>query len=100
MSAQEFRQAIARWVGERLAPQAEALDRSGEFPREPFKEAGKLGFIGVMYPEKYGGYGLMSEFAVQRCLRDSYFPMIGGGTSDIMRLVVARQLGLRHEDRW
>ena len=27
-------------------------------------------------------------------LRNSYFPTIGGGTSDIMRLVVARQLGL------
>jgi butyryl-CoA dehydrogenase len=36
----------------------------------------------------------MNEFPVQRHLRDSCFPMIGGGTSDIMRLIVARQLGL------
>lgn len=42
----------------------------------------------------YGGYGLMNEYPAQRYLRDSYFPRIGGGTSDIMRLVVARQLGL------
>lgn len=42
----------------------------------------------------FGGYGLMNEFPVQRFLRDSYFPMIGGGTSDIMRLVAARRLGL------
>ncbi len=42
----------------------------------------------------FGGYGLMSEFPAQRFLRDSYFPMIGGGTSDIMRLIVARQMGL------
>ena len=41
-----------------------------------------------------GGYGLMNEFPIQRHLRDSYFPMIGGGTSDIMRLLVARQIGL------
>lgn len=41
----------------------------------------------------FGGYGLMNEYPVQRYLRDSYFPMVGGGTSDIMRLVVARQLG-------
>ena len=41
----------------------------------------------------FGGYGLMNEFPVQRFLRDSYFPMIGGGTSDIMRLLIARQLG-------
>ena len=42
----------------------------------------------------FGGYGLMNEYPVQRFLRDSYFPIIGGGTSDIMRLIVARQLGL------
>ena len=41
----------------------------------------------------YGGYGLMNEYPVQRFLRDSYFPMIGGGTGDIMRLIVSRQLG-------
>jgi alkylation response protein AidB-like acyl-CoA dehydrogenase len=41
----------------------------------------------------FGGYGLMNEFPVQRYLRDSYFPMIGGGTSDIMRLIISRQLG-------
>lgn len=42
----------------------------------------------------FGGYGLMMEFPVQRYLRDSYFPMIGGGTSDIMRLIIGRQLAL------
>lgn len=42
----------------------------------------------------FGGYGLMNEYPVQRFLRDSFFPMVGGGTSDIMRLLVARQLGL------
>ena len=42
----------------------------------------------------FGGYGLMMEFPVQRYLRDSFFPMMGGGTSDIMRLIVGRQLGL------
>ena len=40
----------------------------------------------------FGGYGLMSEYPVQRYLRDSYFPMIGGGTSDIMRLIVDGKL--------
>lgn len=41
----------------------------------------------------FGGYGLMNEYPAQRFLRDSHFPMIGGGTGDIMRLIVARQLG-------
>jgi len=34
----------------------------------------------------------MNEFPAQRFLRDSYFPMIGGGTSGIMRLIMAPQL--------
>jgi alkylation response protein AidB-like acyl-CoA dehydrogenase len=54
----EFQSQIARWVDERLVPQAEALDRSGEFPRELFRELGRLGYYGVLYPEAYGGAGL------------------------------------------
>jgi alkylation response protein AidB-like acyl-CoA dehydrogenase len=42
----------------------------------------------------FGGYGLMTEFPVERYLRDSYFPLVGGGTPDIMRVVVARELGI------
>jgi alkylation response protein AidB-like acyl-CoA dehydrogenase len=55
---QEFQRHIARWVDERLAPQADALDRAGEFPRELFRELGALGYYGVLYPEAYGGSGL------------------------------------------
>lgn len=29
----------------------------------------------------FGGYGLMNEYPVQRFLRDSYFPIVGGGAS-------------------
>jgi len=42
----------------------------------------------------FGGYGLMTEYPVERYLRDSYFPLIGGGTPDIMRVVVAREIGI------
>jgi alkylation response protein AidB-like acyl-CoA dehydrogenase len=58
----EFRAHVARWVDERLAPEAEALDRSGEFPRALFREAAALGYLGVMYPEKYGGSGLADPY--------------------------------------
>ena len=54
----EFQRHIARWVDERLVPQADALDRAGEFPRELFRELGALGYYGVLYPEAYGGSGL------------------------------------------
>ena len=59
---EQFQHNLARWVDERLAPQAEALDQSKEFPRELFKELGELGYYGIMYPEQYGGLGLEKPY--------------------------------------
>lgn len=56
--AEEFRSHIARWVDDRLVPQAEALDKAGEFPRELTAELAELGYLGTMYPEDAGGCGL------------------------------------------
>src|SRR3990172_866285 len=59
---QEFRSHIARWVDERLAPQADALDREGEFPHELFRELASLGYLGALYPESIGGSGLANPY--------------------------------------
>ncbi len=50
--------------------------------------------IAAMAVSTLGGYGLMEEYPVARLLRDSYFPLVGGGTVDIMKVVVAREMGL------
>ena len=42
----------------------------------------------------HGGYGYMKEYPVERFLRDAKLMEIGEGTSEIQRLVIARQLGL------
>lgn len=36
-------------------PQAEAIDERGEFPRDLFKRLGAQGWLGLRYPEAYGG---------------------------------------------
>lgn len=41
----------------------------------------------------HGGYGYMREYEVERFLRDAKLLVIGEGTSEIQRLVIARHLG-------
>ena len=41
-----------------IAPLAEELDRSGEFPNETTRKLAGLGFLGLNVPKEYGGVGL------------------------------------------
>jgi short/branched chain acyl-CoA dehydrogenase len=42
----------------------------------------------------FGGYGFMNEFPVGRFYRDAKVLEIGEGTSEVQRMIIARQLGL------
>ena len=42
----------------------------------------------------FGGYGFMNEFPVGRFYRDAKVLEIGEGTSEVQRMVIARELGL------
>jgi citronellyl-CoA dehydrogenase len=53
-----FRKSVRAWVQKELAPHALEWDRAGIFPREVFKQAGELGFLGINHDPKYGGSGL------------------------------------------
>jgi len=50
-SARDFAQ-------QHIRPNVMKWDESQEFPVQVFKEMGKLGFMGVLVPEEYGGSGL------------------------------------------
>jgi alkylation response protein AidB-like acyl-CoA dehydrogenase len=43
----------------------------------------------------FGGYGFMNEFPVGRFYRDAKILEIGEGTSEVQRMLIARELGLR-----
>ena len=45
----------------------------------------------------YGGFGYTKEFNVERYYRDAPFMLVGEGTSEIQRLVIARQLLERYK---
>jgi butyryl-CoA dehydrogenase len=48
---EEFRKSVARFVD----AEAAALDERGEFPARLFRRIGELGYLGLRYPERYGG---------------------------------------------
>ncbi|GAA3823495.1 acyl-CoA dehydrogenase family protein [Amycolatopsis tucumanensis] len=43
----------------------------------------------------FGGYGFMNEFPVGRFYRDAKILEVGEGTSEVQRMLIARELGLR-----
>ena len=42
----------------------------------------------------HGGYGYMREYAIERFFRDTRLMSIGGGTSEVMKEIIAKQLEL------
>ena len=50
-----FRQTVADFVDREVIPVAETLDEREEFPWEIFRKIARLGWLGLRYPEAYGG---------------------------------------------
>jgi alkylation response protein AidB-like acyl-CoA dehydrogenase len=51
------RKTIRRFVEKELVPHAEEWEKAEYFPDWVFSRMGELGFLGLRYPEKYGGQG-------------------------------------------
>jgi alkylation response protein AidB-like acyl-CoA dehydrogenase len=54
----QVREMAHKFADEVVAPRARDLDENEEFPADIVKQMGALGFMGLPYPEKYGGAGL------------------------------------------
>lgn len=54
---EELRESVQRFVTAEIAPHVNAWEDAGQFPRELFTRCGELGFLGLKFPEEYGGQG-------------------------------------------
>ena len=53
----EFRKGFRAFCEKEIAPQAARIDREGAFSFESHKRLAEVGFLGLPFPEKYGGGG-------------------------------------------
>jgi isovaleryl-CoA dehydrogenase len=52
-----LRKSVADFAQDRIAPRADEIDRSNQFPRDLWPEMGALGLHGITVEEEYGGSG-------------------------------------------
>jgi acyl-CoA dehydrogenase len=54
---EELRETVRRFVEVEIAPNVMEWEDRKEFPRELYRRCGELGFLGLKFPEEYGGQG-------------------------------------------
>jgi len=54
---EELRESLRSFIEREIRPHAPDWEAAEEFPRELFTRMGELGFLGLKYPEEYGGQG-------------------------------------------
>jgi acyl-CoA dehydrogenase len=52
---EQLREQVRRFVQREIAPDVEAWEEAGEFPRSLYAKAGEMGLLGIGYPEALGG---------------------------------------------
>jgi acyl-CoA dehydrogenase len=71
-----FRDAVRQFLVKEVVPDYPAWEKAGAPPREFYRRAGELGFIGIQVPEKFGGGGeptftynvILTEEAQRACV--------------------------------
>ncbi len=54
---EELRESVRRFVENEIAPHVDEWEDRREFPLDLYRRCGELGFLGLKFPEEYGGQG-------------------------------------------
>jgi acyl-CoA dehydrogenase len=54
---EELRGTVTRFVAAEVAPHVDEWERAEEFPRDLYRRCAELGFLGLKFPERFGGQG-------------------------------------------
>jgi alkylation response protein AidB-like acyl-CoA dehydrogenase len=80
---EELRRALRRFAEEQIAPHAAEADERAEYPWKSFEAFRSSGFLGIPYPEVYGGegadgvaYAMLVEEVARVCASSSLFVFI------------------------
>ena len=57
-TADAIRETVRDFAQDQIAPRAEEIDRTNQFPRDLWPAMGALGLHGITVEEEYGGTGL------------------------------------------
>src|SRR5919202_6478672 len=76
---EELRESIRRFVENELAPHAGEWEDARWFPNEVFTRMAELGFLGLKYPEEYGGEG--GDYVHDAVLTEELARCGSGGTA-------------------
>jgi acyl-CoA dehydrogenase len=81
---------VKRFTLERIAPQVNAWDEAGEFPRALYREAAALGLLGLGFPEALGG--TPAPFALRNVVSTTMARYCGSG--GLMASLFSLNIGL------
>lgn len=74
-----IRKTIREFVLKELTPHAEEWEEAEDFPSSVFQRMGELGFLGLHYPEEYGGQG--GDYLCGVILAEEMMHCLSGGVA-------------------
>jgi butyryl-CoA dehydrogenase len=99
-----FRDSVEAFARDAVAPQAAAIDESGEFPLDVLRAAARIGLLGVTVPQAWGGAGrdfVSYVLAIEALARASATVAVSiSVTNSLVADVIAHAGRTPQKERW